>query len=63
MGNNRKQFFFGTVILLIIISASFITRMYKASMEPQTFAYNVCCYLFSIFAGALIGFAIGSDRK
>ena len=63
MQNLKKAIFFGNLILLIVISATFIHRMYMASMEPQTFAYNVMCFLFVIASAGAAGFAIGIRRK
>lgn len=59
----KKAVFFGNIGLLIVVSASFIVRMYRASMEPQTFAYNVMCFLFVIASASAAGFAIGTNMK
>ena len=59
----KKAVFFGNIGLLIVVSASFIVRMYKASMEPQTFVYNMLCFLFVILSACAAGFAIGIRRK
>lgn len=56
----KKTIFFGNLCLLVMISVSFIHRMYKASMEPQTFAYNLLCFLFVIASAGAAGFAIGT---
>ena len=63
MQNLKKAIFSGNISLLVIISASIIIRMYKASMEPQTFAYNVMCFLFVIVSAGVAGFAIGAKKK
>lgn len=63
MQNLKKAVFFGNLILLIEISATFIHRMYRASMEPQTFAYNVMCFLFVIASAGAAGFTIGTNMK
>ena len=59
----KKAVFFGNIGLLIVVSASFIVRMYRASMEPQTFVYNMLCFLFVILSAGAAGFAIGAGRK
>lgn len=63
MQNLKKIIFFGNFGLLVMISAAFIYRMYRASMEPQTFAYNLLCFLFVIASAGAAGFAIGVKRK
>lgn len=63
MQNLKKTIFFGNLILLIVISILFIQRMYRASMEPQTFVYNTLCFLFVILSAGAAGFAIGAGRK
>lgn len=63
MQNLKKTILFGNLVLLIVISISFIQRMYRASMEPQTFVYNMLCFLFVILSAGVTGFAIGAGRK
>ena len=58
MQNLKKTILFGNLVLLIVISISFIQRMYRASI-----VYNMLCFLFVILSAGVTGFAIGAGRK